>query len=802
MKNLITNLSIFILILFTITPAYSKDNTKIENKYTVNTSDNFKNEIMLFTPGEIVVWGKKTITIPTIEESGTTTVITQKDIKSHSDKTLDQTLQHIPGIIVEKHTKGNMRTKIRGFDQDKIAILIDGIPLSDIYSTDIDISQIPVTNVSKIIITRGVSSALYGTRGSAGLINVISKKPSHKFTEINTEFGMPDNYSFNMAHGAPIGKFYYWLTGNLFYSGGYTPSKKLDQDKKKEWFDKFVQYKLYNNPLTSQPYTFDEVTFPAKDIYINDTGKWDHSDYLKTSFSGKAGYEFTDNFEMGTSFRFSYNRYNTSTFQFNCISDYKLQDEEWKDPLFDVNTAGDIKKVALRNRAFEWPGMYNFTISPYLLYKKDSFIMKSNIFYSLKETTQIGYASTDHLYIKGAAAVIASTSAVYNPFYDIKTYSSYGFNIYPTYNFADWNKLSGAISWRTDLYNNDQQAISAEESPQIAATHHGLSLYPVQYGVASLLTIAIEDEFLFFNDRLKFSAGVSYDSQLIHRFKQRESLYVYHDIYIAENDSMIIGTRDSINPVISIIAEPVKNILKIQTAGSIKTRFPLLGDYAKIIDEEHDFNLKNETAYSMNSGFQLFFLEKKLTFRTDYFVNQIKNRIAKVSGGEDPPINIEKVISQGTESIITYKKNNILNITDLKISFSYIFNHVRNHDSTHEEKVNKGKLLELTPVHQYSTNLRLDFNSDTSINFWGTAQFNQIMYAMTSAPEATDPYSTEYFEAVNVNNPVKLNLKISQKFYTNYTIYIMCKNVLDDYNPNPFNPGSGREFYIGVNGKF
>lgn len=40
------------------------------------------------------------------------------------------------------------------------------------------------------------------------------------------------------------------------------------------------------------------------------------------------------------------------------------------------------------------------------------------------------------------------------------------------------------------------------------------------------------------------------------------------------------------------------------------------------------------------------------------------------------------------------------------------------------------------------------------------------------------------------------NIKLSQKIMERYDVYVMCKNVLDDYNPDPFNPGPGRMFYF------
>ena len=52
-----------------------------------------------------------------------------------------------------------------------------------------------------------------------------------------------------------------------------------------------------------------------------------------------------------------------------------------------------------------------------------------------------------------------------------------------------------------------------------------------------------------------------------------------------------------------------------------------------------------------------------------------------------------------------------------------------------------------------------------------------------------------------LHDPLKLNVKISQKFLKNYEVYVKCDNVLDDYNADPFNPGPGRMFYFGANAK-
>ncbi len=85
---------------------------------------------------------------------------------------------------------------------------------------------------------------------------------------------------------------------------------------------------------------------------------------------------------------------------------------------------------------------------------------------------------------------------------------------------------------------------------------------------------------------------------------------------------------------------------------------------------------------------------------------------------------------------------------------------------------------------------------------FGNFEFNQIQYVMSSIPKATDDFSASYYNALELHNPLKIDIKLSQKIFKNYEVYLMCKNILDDYNADPFDPGSGRMWYAGVKASF
>jgi len=775
MKKLLVFINILSLFLI-LSPVFSEEKPATE-----------KNPIKL---DNVVVSDKKE---STVEQATTSTEITSEDIRTHSDKTLDDSLKMVPGLQIEMHHKGHMRARFRGFNQDKIAILVDGIPLSDVFATDIDISSILVMNISDITVSRGTTSALYGARGAVGAIDIKTVKPESFFTDINTEYGLPKTSSVNAAFGDHPGNIYYWFSGSVLYSGGFTPSEKLDSKTRREWFDKVVPYGLYGH-------TYEDVLIPGKDDYIFDSGEWDHQEYTKYFISGKLGYDFDKIGDAGLSTGYSFYTGKTNSFQPACYSDYKGDGDFWVNPRFELSSdPEDIKKAVFRNRSFVWPAVHNLNVSPYCDLKFNKFKIKGNVFFSWRKAEQEGYASTDHTYVKDS--VLADTA--YEPFREFKTYRSYGFNLYPSFYPVSWNRLTLSFLFKADIFQEDNQAKSENLSPAISSTVFGMNPYPVKHLEAFQFSIGIEDE-IDITKRLLLTLGVSYDGQYFYEFLNREALYQYEEAYIVELDSSVLGTKDSVNPVVGLVYTAIDDLLCLRMSGSMKTRFPNLGEYSKIVDDRHDHGLKPERSYNGNTGFDLFLMDGQLNIRTDIFTSIVKDRIEKVQGGMLPPENLERVESYGCEFITGFEKDRIGGIADFKINFSYTYLYTRNRDDSNEEKVNMGKMIEMTPEHQFTLDCRVNFTTGTGICLWGYSTLNQVIYVMKSAPDTTSigvDYSTEYFKTIKLHDPVMLNLRITQKFLKIFEAGIMCRNILDDYNADPFNPGPGRTFWVSLSAK-
>lgn len=794
---------LFVMVLaFASGPLFSQDATVDAEVAATKEKDadakEGKKATKAFEMGEIVV---KDRAIANIEDASTTTEITDADIKARGDKTLGDSLVMVPGVQVFTQSKGNTRFNLRGYDQDKVAVFVDGIPINDVYEANFDISQIPVTNVAKIVVNRGVSSALYGTNGAIGSINVVTKQPEQPFAETNIEYGQYENYTLNMAQGAPVGDAYFWITGTLMNSGGYEISQKLDKKERRKWFDKLVRYDLYGQTFAGLSSTLESVN-----DYLNDTGKWNHTEYTKYQIAGKFGYNITDNIEAGVSASYYHNQQKSNTFRHNLFSSYYDDTNEWANPPgHGYVTADRFGRDAFQNRAFYWPEKYDFTVAPYIKAEFDKLSVRANAFYYKQYTNLEGYGTQDHEYSMFPPSIDDDTtlSAGNDPYQSLWTEQSYGMNIYPSYKIADWNKLNFAVMIRRDSHTEAERAISPLVSPDINAVH-GMNTYETKYAAADFLTIAVEDE-LKPVDGVQVTVGVSYDAQNFTDNKARIDDTTYGDAYKVKDDATLWGTRDSINPVVGVVWDAMKDFLKVRAAASSKTKFPTLAAYTDVEDATYDKKMKPERSYNANAGVELTPLGRALSLRLDYFYTRFDDKLESVYSEVDTDYittNVDGAVSKGVEALVSGTVEKVGNVVDMMLSFGYTYVDAKLLTDVTDSSINKGERFDNTPAHVFTLDMRFDFFTGTSLNIAGQHTRNQIMYTMKSAPAVgAGPYSTSYFKAERLHDPYMFNIKLSQKIMERYDVYVMCKNVLDDYNPDPFNPGPGRMFYFGGGAK-
>jgi len=118
-------------------------------------------------------------------------VITKSEIEKSGCNSIPEALRLSPGLIVKQQNTGNFDVYIRGFDNvlpvgsqltmgtnSITLVMIDGRPVNNYFQGGTFWETLPVSisDIDRIEIVRGASSALYGPNAAAGVINIITQR--------------------------------------------------------------------------------------------------------------------------------------------------------------------------------------------------------------------------------------------------------------------------------------------------------------------------------------------------------------------------------------------------------------------------------------------------------------------------------------------------------------------------------------------------------------------------------------------------------------------------------------------------
>jgi len=183
-------------------------------------------EKMLFQLDEISVSStlmKQQESIPNM------TVIIPELLLQGIGSTLDSALLRQTGIDVRRTQEvggalDDESIRIRGFGSNRIQLTIDGRLINNSGTAGgyyIDWSSIPLNNIDRIEVIKGVSDARYGNV-LGGVINLVTKKPTKKATiEAQALVGEFGTWTVSFYHSYKPDKFEYSLSGGSTYSDGY-----------------------------------------------------------------------------------------------------------------------------------------------------------------------------------------------------------------------------------------------------------------------------------------------------------------------------------------------------------------------------------------------------------------------------------------------------------------------------------------------------------------------------------------------------------------------------------------------------
>ncbi|MBI3222135.1 MAG: TonB-dependent receptor [Nitrosomonadales bacterium] len=138
---------------------------------------------------EVVVTATRT-RIELADAPAAVTVVHARDIDNKNVSRLGDVLDRVPGLYLQngalgqsQGTSGTSGMSLRGIDQNKMLILLDGQPIQDASSGKVNWRVPFVADIERVEVVPGAFSSLYGSNAIGGVINIITKQPDrHEFT--------------------------------------------------------------------------------------------------------------------------------------------------------------------------------------------------------------------------------------------------------------------------------------------------------------------------------------------------------------------------------------------------------------------------------------------------------------------------------------------------------------------------------------------------------------------------------------------------------------------------------------------
>ncbi len=187
----------------------------------------------VFTLGKVEVVGE----LGGLQKSdANVAVINEEQMQKDNIKRLSQVAYSTPGVYVDKKgPRVEQNFYVRGFDARRTPLFIDGIPVYVPYDGNADFGRFTTFDLSRIDISKGSSSVLYGPNTMGGAINLITKKPSKEF-EGSVGYGFEtgknaktygNNVDFSIGTKQEL--FYAQAGGSYLEDAGQQLSRKFDQ---------------------------------------------------------------------------------------------------------------------------------------------------------------------------------------------------------------------------------------------------------------------------------------------------------------------------------------------------------------------------------------------------------------------------------------------------------------------------------------------------------------------------------------------------------------------------------------------
>ena len=157
------------------------------------------------------------------ESPRSVTVLDRRDIDGAAAISANQLLRQVPGLQELPSPPSKTSISVRGFDDSRVLILVDGEPVAGALIESRDIGRLSTLATERIEITKGPSSVEFGSDALGGVINIVQAAPSKRLTvDALARHGGLGREESTVGVSQRVGKFGYRVNGGWRQSNRVT----------------------------------------------------------------------------------------------------------------------------------------------------------------------------------------------------------------------------------------------------------------------------------------------------------------------------------------------------------------------------------------------------------------------------------------------------------------------------------------------------------------------------------------------------------------------------------------------------
>ncbi len=116
------------------------------------------------------------------ESPRSVTVLDKREIDAAAAVSVNQLLRLVPGLQELPSPPSKTSISVRGFDDSRVLVLVDGEPVAGSLIESRDIGRLSTIATERIEVTKGPSSVEFGSDALGGVINIVQAAPTERLT--------------------------------------------------------------------------------------------------------------------------------------------------------------------------------------------------------------------------------------------------------------------------------------------------------------------------------------------------------------------------------------------------------------------------------------------------------------------------------------------------------------------------------------------------------------------------------------------------------------------------------------------